>query len=378
MYSISGYGEMISDAVRTDAYRDALRRVVTADSVVLDIGTGTGIFALLACEFGARKVYAVEPADVIQVAKDAAAANRFGSRIEFIQNASTSISLPESADVIVSDIRGVLPVFGHHLASVIDARTRLLKSNGVLIPQADRLFGAVIESSRLYERAVRPWENRPYGVDMSVVKAFTTNTWFKGRAKPDELLTEPRCWAVLDYQTIARTDVCGELTWTASKSGIAHGLCLWFDTTLLSDIGYSNAPGSAELIYGNAFFPLATPVDVIAGDTINVRIEARLVGDDYVWRWDSSLSGASGPKAAFHQSTFFGAPVTPMHLTKRAAPYVPTLSVDGEIHRFILDMINGNNSLEDIARRVADRFPAQFPTYEKALTRAADVAERHS
>jgi hypothetical protein len=123
---------------------------------------------------------------------------------------------------------------------------------------------------------------------------------------------------------------------------------------------------------------MATPVDVIPGDTINVRIEARLVGDDYVWRWDSSVSGSSTSKAAFHQSTFFSAPVTAARLPKRAATYVPALSIDGQIHRFILDMMNGSHSLEDIARRTADRFPAQFPTFDKALTRAADVAERHS
>ncbi|MDH3444335.1 MAG: 50S ribosomal protein L11 methyltransferase, partial [Deltaproteobacteria bacterium] len=56
MYSIFDYGSMIADHVRMDAYARALRRAVTADSVVLDIGTGTGIFALLACQFGARRV----------------------------------------------------------------------------------------------------------------------------------------------------------------------------------------------------------------------------------------------------------------------------------------------------------------------------------
>ena len=59
MYSIDAYGEMINDRVRMDAYAAALARTVTPGAVVLDIGTGTGIMALLAVRMGARQVYAL-------------------------------------------------------------------------------------------------------------------------------------------------------------------------------------------------------------------------------------------------------------------------------------------------------------------------------
>ena len=106
MYSISNYGAMIADRVRVRAYAEALRQAITRDSVVLDLGTGTGIFALLACRFGARRVYAIEPSDAVQVAREIAAANGFAGRIEFWQALSTDVTLPERADVIVSDIGG--------------------------------------------------------------------------------------------------------------------------------------------------------------------------------------------------------------------------------------------------------------------------------
>ena len=70
MYSLAGYGKMIADKVRMDAYSQALRRAVKPGSVVVDIGAGTGICAMLACRFGARKVYAIEPDDAIHVARD--------------------------------------------------------------------------------------------------------------------------------------------------------------------------------------------------------------------------------------------------------------------------------------------------------------------
>ena len=94
MYSIAAYGSMIANRVRMDAFTKALRQAIKPDSVVLDIGTGTGIFALLACQFGARRVYAIEPDDANQVARQIAVANGYGERIEFIQALSTQVTLP--------------------------------------------------------------------------------------------------------------------------------------------------------------------------------------------------------------------------------------------------------------------------------------------
>jgi type I protein arginine methyltransferase len=89
MYSIEDYGAMIADRVRMNSYHEALRRRVRPGDVVVDLGAGTGIFALLACRFGARRVYAIEPTDAILVAREIAAANGHAERIEFIQKLST-------------------------------------------------------------------------------------------------------------------------------------------------------------------------------------------------------------------------------------------------------------------------------------------------
>ena len=105
MYSLAGYGHMIGDRVRLDAYERALRKAVRPGSVVLEIGTGPGIFAVLACQLGARRVYAIEPDPIIQVGREIAAANGCADRIEFIEDMSTRVTLPAQANVIVSDLR---------------------------------------------------------------------------------------------------------------------------------------------------------------------------------------------------------------------------------------------------------------------------------
>src|SRR5262245_35616238 len=106
MYSVPDDGQMIGDRVRTDAYADALRRAVCPGAVVLDIGTGPGLWAMLACKAGARRVYALESSPIIQLARENARVNGFAERIELIEALSTQVTLPEKADVIVSDLRG--------------------------------------------------------------------------------------------------------------------------------------------------------------------------------------------------------------------------------------------------------------------------------
>ena len=84
MYDVVAYGEMMADAGRTSAYARALEARIAPGSVVMDIGTGAGLFALLGCRAGAARVYAVEFDDVIQLAREAAAANGFADRIQFV------------------------------------------------------------------------------------------------------------------------------------------------------------------------------------------------------------------------------------------------------------------------------------------------------
>ena len=127
-------------------------RLSRPGSIVVDIGTGTGVMSLLACRFGAGRVYAIEPDDAILVARENAVANGMAERIEFIQELSTKVSLPEKADVIVSDLHGVLPLLTRHLPSIIHARTNFCGPNAVLIPQRETLWLALSRSVGSPER----------------------------------------------------------------------------------------------------------------------------------------------------------------------------------------------------------------------------------
>src|SRR5438046_4338425 len=117
------YLRRVIDRPRVYAYARALQSVITPDSFVIEIGTGIGVFAVMARRMGARRVVAIEPDEAIAVAKMVAAENG-ETGIEFVRGLSTDLSFSEKADVVVSDLRGVLPLYNGHLQSVVDARNR--------------------------------------------------------------------------------------------------------------------------------------------------------------------------------------------------------------------------------------------------------------
>jgi type I protein arginine methyltransferase len=373
MYSFANYGEMIADRHRLEAYAAAIRRVVRPGSVVLDLGAGPGIMTLIACQAGARKVYALDSADAVQFVKQAARANGFADRVEVIQQNSIQVNLPEPANVIVSDISGVLPLLGPAVVAIMDARERLLAPGGRLIPHSERLWAAVVEAPDAYGRRLGPWQCGPFGLDLRAALPLLYNDTVKMRAVPQQLLTEAQSWALLSYDTVASPHVQGTVRWAISRQGTAHGVLLWFDSVLVEDVGFSNAPAAPALIYGQLFLPWPEPVAVAEGDLVEVALRAQLVGEKYVWCWNSKVCTCAAPaqvRCHFQQSTFQSTLLSAERLRKTAAGFVPTLSEEARVHQFVLERLQGPGAktLGDLARELAERFPLRFPTWERALS----------
>src|SRR5215469_811240 len=142
LYSLDQFASMFADRVRMDAYAKVIATAVRPDDTVVDLGCGVGIFALMACRAGARRVYAIDLNGVVEFGRHLAAVNGFGDRIQFLCGDSRQIHLPERADVIISDLRGVLPLFSSAIGTLEDARIRFLAEGGRLLPQKDTLVCA--------------------------------------------------------------------------------------------------------------------------------------------------------------------------------------------------------------------------------------------
>ena len=380
MYTVPGYNSMLADRIRMEAYASALRRAVRLDSIVVDIGAGTGGMTLLACQFGARRVFAIEPDDVIQVAREIVRANGYADRVEFFQQPSAAASLPERVDVAVSDLRGVLPLWQSHLPTIVDARQRFLKPGGALIPQSDTLWAAVAEVPDVYSNQVDFRFSGELPFDMEPARRRACNHMLKAPVSSGQLLADPQCWATLDYTRLESADVSGELCWTAKRDGLAHGVVLWFDAVLAPGIGFSNSPMAPELIYGKMLLPFEQAVPLAAGDRITLSLRADLVQRDYVWRWNTCVTeGASSHrKAEFAQSTFQGAPLSPAQLRKQSADHVPVPNPEAEVDYLVLTEFRAGTPLKQIARLLGKQFPERFGSEAVALTHVAELSLKYS
>lgn len=382
-YSLTGYGSMIADAIRLPAYRRALEQAVRPGDIVADLGTGTGVMALLACRAGAGHVYAIEPNAAIEAAREVAAANGLADRITFLPGLSTALTPPQRCQVIVSDLRGCVPLYERHIPVLADARARWLAPGGRLIPRRDFVHAALVENAAVYDDYSEPWQRlgRDLGLDLGAVRRRTVNTLGKCRLAREHLLGPARPWAELDYRTITDPHVAGRLALPVARPGIAHGFALWFDAELGDGIGYSNAPGEPELVYGQYFFPFEEPLPVRDGGTVTVDLAARLVGGDYVWRWDTAWAPAGADGEApprFRQSTFLGELFSPDGLRHRDADHRPKLNADGLVEQALLAGMTGEATLAELAARLAAQHPARFPDATQALEFVRETAARFS
>jgi protein arginine N-methyltransferase 1 len=306
--------------------------------------------ALLAARLGAGRVVALEPDDVIEVARQAAHDNDLGHRIEFRQCRSTELELANGADLIVSDLRGVLPLYGDHIPSVIDARERLLAPDGVLLPRTDTISLALVEAPDAYEKHVGCWTLHSLGFDLGAARSLGTNTWWRQRIEADAVLTRPERVAVLDYRTVSSPSLDVTCDVKVERTGTAHGLIAWFDTELLDGIGFSNAPERPEAIYGNAFFPLVDPLGVYADDLLHVGLRADHSGGEYVWTWRTRLSRAGETVVSYTQSTALGVPLTPRRLRGVSPESIVNLSSEGRATRRALELMERGVAVGEIAR----------------------------
>jgi protein arginine N-methyltransferase 1 len=379
MYSLWDYCRMIEDPVRTDAYLAALRRVITPESTVVEIGTGTGFFAVMAVRMGARRVYAIEADPAIAAAREVAEVNGCADRIEFIEAMSTEVTLPEQGDVLLSDLRGVLPAHQLHIPTIVDARVRLLRPGGVQVPRQDVLWMALLESKETSAFHLRNRDPAPYGVDFAPVHQRLAHTWRKRRVEAQDLISAPAEWARIDYRTVVDPTVGGTAKLTATRDGVVHGVSAWFEACLLPGIGFTNAPGSPEAVYGQAYFPFPAAVGVRAGEEIEVTLEGRLAGSEYLWRWRAHGGGEGLADAwSCDQSTFFGTPLSVEALRRRAPSFVPRVSDGGKLDAWILSRMDASRSVQAIAAEATARFPDQLKSPFEALSRVGDLAERYA
>ncbi len=293
---------LIADTGRNAALMAALKRVIVpGQSVVADIGAGTGLIGFMAARLGAKAVYLYESEAVIQVAREIARANKLRN-IHFVPMHSTAVAKPEQADIIVSETLGNYAFEENMIQTLEDARRRFLKPGGVIIPGSVDQFMAPVVSRHMSDE-LDAWRqvgaNLGIELDMAPARTMSRNNIYVRRLNPADLFEHGASaaqWDRVDFMKPNKPARSGRAQWAIKKSVTITGAALWWTAELTDGVSLSTAPDAAPTHWEQLYLPVLEPIDVRAGETLSIRVKSTSsydTGTDVAWTFEAGpASGA--------------------------------------------------------------------------------------
>jgi predicted RNA methylase len=259
---------MVDDPGRTPALLEAVGRAVRPGDVVLDIGTGLGILAIAAAKAGAKRVWAVEvDAVALEEARANARAEGVDDRISFVHGLSFHLDLDEKATVCLCETVGSFAFDENILATLSDAKTRLLVEGARIVPSMLELWGALIESLPISEG------HEEIGV-----------------VKKTDLLSAPALIASIDFQKPFEASIHVKPVFEINREGSALMLAVWPRAIWWQGLVSDASPMESSTHWKQGLMPLE-PRPVGKGDTIGIEIiiephpDNPLMMTERMWRW---------------------------------------------------------------------------------------------
>jgi Ribosomal protein L11 methyltransferase (PrmA) len=382
---VDEHRQYLADLARVFAFRQAISEVVRPGDVVLDLGAGTGILGLLACQSGAKRVYSIDEGGMIELARGICRVNGFQDRVVFIKGLSTRVNLPEKVDVVVADQIGRFGFEAGLLEYFSDARERFLKPDGVMIPSRVDLCVAPVECPEMWDH-VEFWNNSPAGFDFRPAHSIAVNSGYPVKLRPEHLLGDSTVLTSLDPSVAIPAPLNPEVSVVADRAGILHGIGGWFSAQLSPGMIMSNSPLAAQPINRmNVFFPIDRPLVLEKGDRVQITMHIVPAEQLVTWKVDVWGDAANGQgqepgtrKARFTHSTFQGMLLCKEDLQRTQPHFTPKLSPRGEARLSVLILCDGQRPLSAIEQEVYRSHPELFRSLGQAAVFVAEVITRYS
>ena len=274
---------MLDDRDRTSRFIEAIESTVREGDVVVDLGTGTGVLAMAAARAGAGHVYAIEAGEIAGAAEVLIKANGFADRITVVRGWSTQVTLPERADVLISETIGAQP-FGERVLEITgDAFKRHLNPGAVMVPAKLRVFGLPVPrpereigESTFTPELVAKWAEW-YGLDFStlpqpVEEPVTFLNMLDNEVRDLGALAPPALFGEIDLAADRDLVFDASGSTVVSEEGVVGGIAIYFELDLAGDTQLSNDPAKAGGTnhWANPVAILPAPVPVVVGDELEI------------------------------------------------------------------------------------------------------------
>lgn len=268
--------EMLNDEQRNAAFQRALTNAITPDTIVLDIGSGTGLLAMMSARAGAKETITCEMVpQLAELARDTVALNGLADRIVTLDKKSTTLAIGNQmvhkANLLVTETVDCGLLGEGIVHSIAHAKANLLTENAQIVPSAATVYAMVVESPRLRNLN---FAQSAAGFDVSLINRYATAMYFPVRLDAFEYtpLTDP--FEVFHFDFVNGT-IAGDrktIDVRARRDGVAQCIIFWFNMQLDPQNSISNEPGSTTH-WEQALQCLDREVPIHAENTLTIEAE---------------------------------------------------------------------------------------------------------
>lgn len=266
------YHDMIADHTRMAAYQAALRRHVTPQTVVADLGCGAGVLGYMALMLGAKHLYAIDASvGSLALAREIAADNGLTDRVTFLEGDVREVVPDRPIDLVVTETMGNIGN-DEGLGQICHGFARHLEPGGRFLPRRVTGYLAPVE---LQAEHVGAWRHDWFGLDLRAGGRYVAGSEMPTFTKiwhAPTLLAEP---AVVDAVEVGAPDPWQDvmdLRFPITRAGRLHGFLGWFEAELDDGITLSNLPTPPMGSWGVWLQP-TVPTELIEGQEITATLD---------------------------------------------------------------------------------------------------------
>ena len=255
-FTILQAASLLDHKSRIHKFRQAIERTINPKEYVIDLGTGSGILAILAARQGARVTAIDANAESLKYARAAAKLNGELENIEFVHTHFSDFEPEEKADVVMCEMLSSVMLIEQQIPASRYAVKHLLKPNGKIIPQQVKLFVIPVQNVILWNRfhienlkfpRIPQTADIGQSIDLADLQELEKFDLTKVSVE------SPNINKLLEFEIV--------------QSGTVHGILGMFESKLYDDITLTMEDGWRDL-----FMPLPKSVDVKAGSKLGIRV----------------------------------------------------------------------------------------------------------
>jgi type II protein arginine methyltransferase len=271
------YIRAVNDRHRNAAYRRALEALVTPGTLVVEAGTGSGLFAMMAARAGAGHVFTCEiDPHVAAVARANIARNGLTGRITLFEcpygQLRVGEHLPRPADLFLHEFVAselLVPKMG---AMIGELRDGILAPGAHILPNGFDTLGMLVGDEWLLDSIRVP--PTVEGFDVTGINLFgSPGISLPGPVPIERRLSDVSMLAECDLASAAKpAEFSRVVAIPVIADGVATGVLQWVRHSFPDGSAYENRPELSCNWWPN-FWPFQRPVPLKAGDMLNLRVD---------------------------------------------------------------------------------------------------------